>query len=94
MPVPTKTSSKKTFTVNGKPLTLSNRQKAIQFLDKLPFKQMLTSKELAAKVSIHPGDWALTHPDLAGYSHIASNVKHWGSRETIAALKKHLGASN
>jgi hypothetical protein len=65
-------------------------QKIVAVLDKLPASELLTTAELAARVSSSLTGSTFTHPGLQDYRQQVDRNMFWGSRKSIAKLRKQL----
>jgi hypothetical protein len=85
------------FKVNGLKVTTSRLpvppriQKALIFLDSLPMAELLTSAELSEQLGrdIHNGQ-VNSSRILLDYREKVDNKLFWGSRKSIAQLRKQL----
>ena len=85
------------FKVNGSTVEEVRRglippraKKIMALLDKLPFNDLLTSLELGERVALSVGGAWTSHPSLAEYRQKVDNRFFWGSRKSIAQLRKQL----
>ena len=66
-------------------------KKIIDFLESLPFSELLTSTELLADgLCPYGGGHATNHPALIGYKEKVDNKLYWGNKKTITDLRKKL----
>ena len=65
-------------------------QKIIAMVEKLPFAELLTSREVAERVALSIGGAWSSHPALADYSEKVDGKLFWGSRKSIAYLRAQL----
>jgi hypothetical protein len=65
-------------------------KKIIAVLDKQSFGELMTSMELMTQAGLSVGSAACSHPALAEYREKIDNKYFWGSRKSIAQLRKQL----
>jgi len=89
------------FKVNGSKITKESRipvppqvQKMINILDALASDELITSLEFSERLNrnLHGGS-NNTHPALRDYREKVDNKMFWGSRKSIASLRKQLAIS-
>lgn len=85
------------FKVNGSKIATHNRlplppraRKLISLLDKLPMGDVLTSIELRARAGVSLTGEVLQVLELTEYREKVDNKLFWGSRKSIAQLRKKL----
>lgn len=85
------------FKVNGLKVTSENRtpvpprvQKIMALLETVPKTELLTSAELCERLGMGIGGSFINHPALIGYKEKVDNKLFWGSRASIAQLRKQL----
>jgi len=87
------------FKVNGSKISGKNlrvppgAQKIITFLDKVPFSELLTTMNLALQLGLSVSGSSVSHPVLAPYHEKVDGKRFWGSRKSIAQLRKQLSTS-
>jgi len=81
---------KSKFKINGQPLRFGNRHTLVRFLDKLPFGEVVTTREVSLKTGISHMDGSFRHPDLLVRSAKHNNIRLWGNKKTIQELNKQL----
>lgn len=59
-------------------------------LDKLPENEVLTTREMAQRVGTANSNASFQHPVLMDYKQRVDNKMFWGSRASIAQLRKSL----
>lgn len=72
-------------------------RKIAAFLDKLPFKEIIDTRQLAAAmdVQLNGVQHVSAEPYLVEYRHaLTGNRVAWGSKRTIKELKKQLARQN
>lgn len=88
------------FKVNGSKITKESRipvppltRKIMELLDTLPLTELLTSAELSERLgrNIH-GGCSNSHLALIDYREKVDNKMFWGSRKSIASLRKQLAS--
>jgi hypothetical protein len=65
-------------------------QRMIEILDALPSDELLTTIEVCAQVGKARGGADLQHPALQNFREKIDNKLFWGSRKSIARLRKKL----
>ena len=83
------------FKVNGLKITshglLPPRvKKIIALLDQQPFGELMTSMEVLQRTEQSVGASCVSHPALADYREKVDNKLFWGSKKSIAQLRKQL----
>jgi hypothetical protein len=69
-------------------------EKIEKYLAKLPFGELLSSIELAARLRCSRTGDSFSHPALSEYKEKVSNKLFWGSRQTIIDLRNKLSEDN
>lgn len=67
-------------------------KKIIAILDRQPFGELMTSMELMSRAGLSVGSSCCSHPGLADYRTKVDTKYFWGSRKSIAQLRKQLAA--
>jgi hypothetical protein len=79
------------FKVNGSKVNTSRvpprATKIIALVEKLPFGELLTTRELTGRMDMSDID---NHQSLQDYQELVDHRLFWGSRESIAQLRKQL----
>lgn len=65
-------------------------KKIMASLDVLPFGELLTSSELGQRTNLSFGGAWTNHPAVMDYRQKVDNKLFWGSRKSIAKLRKQL----
>lgn len=65
-------------------------EKIAAFLDKLPFGELLTSREVSARLRCSRNGDSFSHPAVSEYKERIGNKLFWGSKKTISDLRKKL----
>jgi len=89
LPAGFKVNGQKNATGGGQPVPPRVKQMML-LLENLPTGDVLTSTELATRLSMSVGGPALQHPAIADYREKVDNKLFWGSRKSIAQLRKQL----
>lgn len=77
----------------GKELIPPRAIKIMGSLNALPFGDLITSNELSVRVSLSIGGAWSSLPCLVDYREKIDNKHFWGSRKSIAHLRKQLAKS-
>lgn len=91
MPLPAGFKVNGTKTKEGMP-TPPRVRKIIVVLDSLPASELITSMELAARLGMATGGSTLQFPGLQDYREKVDSKLFWGSRKSIAQLRKQLAS--
>lgn len=83
------------FKVNGSAVNMDTVmppriKKIIALLDKLPMNELLTSSEVSTRVNLSLGGTWICHRVLSNYREKVDRCFFWGSRKSIARLRKQL----
>lgn len=65
-------------------------RKIIELLDALPFTELLTTMEVSARLGLSLSGSYMNHPTLGDYREKVDNKLFWGTRKSIAELRKQL----
>ena len=68
-------------------------KKIMSLLDKLPSDELFTSNEVSARAGLSIGGAFVSHPGLTDYREKVDGRLFWGSRKSIAQLRKKLAES-
>jgi hypothetical protein len=79
-------------TKSGNILVPPRVKKIIALLDKQSFGDLMTSNEVSQRLSLSVGGAWACHPALIDYREKVDNKYFWGSRKSIAQLRKQLAA--
>jgi hypothetical protein len=75
---------------SGTSLVPPRVKKIAALLDKQPFGELMTSNEISYILSLSVGGAWSCHPALIEYREKVDNKYFWGSRKSIAQLRKQL----
>ena len=75
---------------SGTALVPPRVKKIIAILDKKPFGDLMTSMEVMQQAKLSVGSSCCSHPALAEYRERVDNKYFWGSRKSIAQLRKQM----
>jgi hypothetical protein len=75
---------------SGTALVPPRVKKIIVILDKQPFGELMTSMELMMQAELSAGSSVCAHPALSEYREKIDNKYFWGSKKSIAQLRKQL----
>jgi hypothetical protein len=65
-------------------------KKILAILDKLPFQEVITTLEVSLRLGRSTSGNFMGHPALEAYREKVDNKLFWGSRKSIAQLRKQL----
>lgn len=65
-------------------------QKVLAFLDELPYKELMDTRELWVKTGVNPARSPFYLPIVDSYRQKVDNKNVWGSPKTIAELRRQL----
>lgn len=65
-------------------------RKIISLLERLPFGNLLTTREISLQSGLAVNGSQMGHPGLDEYCEKVDNKKFWGNRKSIAQLRKQL----
>ncbi len=91
MPLPAgfKVNGFKTTASSGMPIPPRVR-KVTTILDRLPFEELLTTQEVAGRAGFSNSGSVICHPAFEPYREKVDGKLFWGSRQSIAKLRKQL----
>lgn len=79
--------------VSGKNKVSPQTARITKTLEKLPLKEVFTTRQLATLASASQGGW-INDPNLYAYRQKIGGKLFWGNKQTITELKKQLGEPN